>query len=98
MAAKKVSKSTPGKPVEGHSNSVDHRGVTIFEPLVSDQELIDQDDQFLIFQYWAKLPAAEKNDAMEADSELGKRLRSAWANYQNFKALSSRTHPRRKGR
>jgi hypothetical protein len=70
---------------EGHSDSVNHGGVAIFEPVVSAQDLIDQTDQFLIFQYRAKLPAANKKDALEEDSELGKRLRSAWANYLDFK-------------
>jgi hypothetical protein len=85
MAAKKVFKSTPGKPVEGHSDSVNDRGVAVFEPLVSDQELIDQDDQFLIFQYWAKLPDAKQKDAMEEDSELGKRLRCRSGSGWNLK-------------
>jgi hypothetical protein len=75
---------------EGHSASVNHTSVAVFESVVSAQRLIDQTDQFLIFQYWAKLPAADKKAAMEEDSELGKRLRSAWESYLDFKKRRSR--------
>jgi hypothetical protein len=74
---------------EGHSDSVNHTGVAVFEPVVSAQDLVDQTDQFLIFQYWARLPTADKKTAMDEDSELGKRLRSAWENYLNFKKRQS---------
>ena len=86
MAEKKRVEPHTKQPVKGPPPA---SAEDCFEPIVCDGELIDESDQFLVFTYLGKLPAAQRKDALEEDSELGRRLRTAWASYIDFKARTA---------
>jgi hypothetical protein len=96
VAKRKAIDPTFGTREVEESNAIGNRGDAAFQPVIIDRDIIDESDQFLIFQYWARLPEAEKNRAMDEQSALGERLRSAWASYLAYKKISSEYAPRRR--